>query len=292
MRALFVFALAAAGCAPAMHDAELADLRHRLDEAQRRETVSENKIQELEDRVFLLTDQLESQKVAATRTAAPAPRLPVVTLRPTAADDAPADDGAGVEYQGDARTATPDRVRPLVRLDESRPSYVKHAAPAPPPVAPADGRENLGVAPAPPVARAIEKGERERPVADPLKLYRAAYDDLRAGRHDEAVRGFRDFVRLYPRHDYADNAQYWLGECFYDRKQYAEAAAEFHKVVARWPLGNKAPDALLKLGFSLLASGDTQKGREALRELPGTYPRTEAARLAEERLAQLKEEPK
>ena len=94
-------------------------------------------------------------------------------------------------------------------------------------------------------------------------------------------------MRRFPHHDYADNAQYWLGECFYDQKRYDKAAPEFRAVVQRWPTGNKAPDALVKLGFSLLALGEIDKGHSTLREVPTAYPRTEAARLASERLAQL-----
>ena len=60
-------------------------------------------------------------------------------------------------------------------------------------------------------------------------------------------------------------------------------------VVTSYPLGNKAPDALLKLGYCLLAVGEQARGRELLAQVPGTYPRTEAARLASERLAELKE---
>ncbi len=305
MRPFVVLALVFVGCADPALRGEVADLHHRLDETARRETVAQTKIQELEDRVFLLTDQVESQKVAAAR--GPAPRLPVVTLKPaeSAAPDSSSANDDEAQYEGDARTPSPERVRPLIHIDESHehPSYTRRASTASsssdphrdpsatvPPVEAA--HENIGVAPAPRVDRAIERGERERPTADPLALYRTAYDALRAGRHDDAVHGFREFVRLYPRHDYADNAQYWLGECFYDRKQYALAAAEFQKVVARWPAGNKAPDALLKLGYCLIADGDKTKGREILRDLPGTYPRTEAARLAAERLAELKEEPK
>jgi tol-pal system protein YbgF len=320
MRAPVLIALCAVGCAHAPAADELSDVKHRLDEAQRRQTAAEQKVQELEDRVFLLTDQLESQKVASARRGEP-PRLPVVTLRPEASPAPVNEDGEEIEYQGDARSATPERVRPVLRVDgggsssssspapasarprKSSPTFASSAplpsaslpSPSPPrsDVRGDPAGENLGVAPAPTVPSAI-KGEHPAPDADPLKLYRAAYDDLRAGRHDDAVRGFREFVRRYPRHDYADNAQYWLGEAFYDRKLYVDAATEFRAVVTRWPTGNKAPDALLKLGYCMLAVGETRAARELLAQVPSTYPKTEAARLASERLAELKlkEEPK
>jgi tol-pal system protein YbgF len=145
--------------------------------------------------------------------------------------------------------------------------------------------ENLGVAPVPPIAKAPPV----KPAAvDPVKMYKDAYELLKAGKHDEAARGFRELVQRAPDHDLADNAQYWLGECFYARKLYLEAMPEFRLVTSRYPLGNKAPDALLKLGYCLLALGDAQKGREILKQVPETYPNTEAARLAQVRLTELR----
>ena len=95
---------------------------------------------------------------------------------------------------------------------------------SPSPIAPS-AADNLGVAPVPPIQ--ASPSEQAAPAAEPLALYKSAYDDLRAGRHEAAERGFREFVRRFPRHDYADNAQYWLGECFYDQKRYDKAAPEF-----------------------------------------------------------------
>jgi tol-pal system protein YbgF len=282
---------------------ELADVQKRLEAEQRRTAAAEKKVDELENRVFLLTDQVESQKVAAIhRGARP---LPVVTLKPETATTNDANmPGEEIVFEGAARSSDPDHARPTYRIEGNTTRTVSHrtsepaASPSPPPVASAGGSDNLGVAPAPPIRSsttmssspapaAPPPSEHAAPAAEPMTLYRTAYDDLRAGRHDAAEKGFRDFVRRFPHHDLADNAQYWLGECFYDQKRFDKAAPEFRVVVQRWPTGNKAPDAMLKLGFSLIAMGEADKGRAALRELPATYPRTEAARLASERLASL-----
>jgi tol-pal system protein YbgF len=285
----FAFALLVAGCADTTSAQKLADLQQRLDVEQRRSAAAEHKIDELENRVFLLTDQVESQKVAALhRQKQP---LPVVTLKPDAATAAPTigEDGEEIVYEGEAKSDP--HARTVLRIDGTRVASAAHhtepasKAPVVKTSLSASPDDNLGVAPVPPIhASAVEHAA---PPAEPLALYRTAYDDLRAGRHDAAEHGFREFVRRYPHHDYADNAQYWLGECFYDQKRFDKAAPEFRAVVQRWPTGNKAPDALLKLGFSLIALGDVDKGQKALRELPATYPHTEAARLAAERLAQL-----
>ena len=296
LRRMCVVATLLAGCADTAHEAQLADLQKRLDVEQRRSAAAEHKIDELENRVFLLTDQVESQKVAALHRAKQP--LPVVTLKPDAVEPAsavPSDGGEEIVYEGAAKSEDPAHTRTVLRIDgtrvvshrESEPRAKTAATTLPPP----SSDDNLGVAPVPPIrASATAASEHAAPAAEPLALYKNAYDDLRAGRHEAAERGFREFVHRYPHHDYADNAQYWLGECFYDQKRYDKAAPEFRAVLTRWPTGNKAPDAMLKLGFSLLALGDLDKGGKVLREVPATYPRTEAARLASERLAQLSTE--
>jgi len=291
-----------AGCADSAVQSQLADVQKRLQSEQRRTAAAEHKIDELENRVFLLTDQVESQKVAAIHHARQPAALPVVTLKPDAVEPASvasspppdaSDPSVGndeeIVFEGAAKSSDPQHTRTVLRIDGTTVSSHKTAARREP--IQVSAADNLGVAPAPPIrTSAVAPIERAAPAAEPLALYKSAYEELRAGRHEEAERGFRDFVRRYPHHDYADNAQYWLGECFYDQKRYDKAAPEFRAVLTRWPTGNKAPDAMLKLGFSLLALGDLDKGGKVLREVPATYPRTEAARLASERLAQLSTE--
>jgi tol-pal system protein YbgF len=121
-------------------------------------------------------------------------------------------------------------------------------------------------------------------------LYQNALGQLRAGHHDEAVAGLRAFVAAHPQHDLADNAQYWLGECFYDRKDFSTALREFRRVIEAFPTGNKVPDALLKLGLSYLAIGSARPGREALTDLVRRFPQHPTAALAQARLAELPKE--
>jgi len=269
---LFVATFLLAGCATDnAASTETADLKKRLDDALKRQAQSEQKIESLEDRVFLLTDQVESQKVAAART--PSPRLPVVTLHPSeAGEEAP------------TVTATPTAAPVQDKIADASGSWFddgrkvrRVASPRKEPRAAPIG-DSLGVAPVPQIPRESE---------DPMKAYRVAYEDLRAGKHDVAAGELREFVRKWPRHDLADNAQYWLGESFYARQRWNEAAAEFRATVDKWPLGNKAPDALVKLGFCLQAMGDGRAARDVLTQVGQSYPRTDAARLAEVRLAEL-----
>lgn len=117
--------------------------------------------------------------------------------------------------------------------------------------------------------------------------YRAAIALIRKAEYPAAITSFRQFLEKYPRHDYADNAQYWLGEAYYAQQQFAQALAELRRVPELYPLGNKVPDSLLKVGYCHLAMGDREKSTAVLRELIRLYPKTEPALLAARKLEEL-----
>ena len=278
--ALFTLALGA-GCAHRpVNQAEIDQLNRSIEGLRLQNTAYAKQVEELENRLFILSDQAESRKVNEER--AETPRLPTVALHPAETEPLPlalALAPAGtetaaepeVEYAGEA--AKPNAHRPVLRLHgESGELTVTREREAPSPV------------------RVIREGTPRPPKEDhpeAVVLYRKSFEALRTGRHDEAVQGFREFVRLFPGHDLADNSQYWLAECFYDRKDYGQAVREFRRVIERYPNGNKVPDALLKVGFSYLALGSPEAGRQTLAQLQRSYPRHEAAVLAASRLAEL-----
>jgi tol-pal system protein YbgF len=123
---------------------------------------------------------------------------------------------------------------------------------------------------------------------DAMKLYTASVDLLKHGQHAEAIAGFEKFIKSYPTHDYADNAQYWLGECYYDQKDFKTALHEFRRVVQRYPSGNKAPDALLKVGYCYWQLQESGKARDVLEQVVKSYPGTEIAKKAQDKLSELK----
>ena len=87
--------------------------------------------------------------------------------------------------------------------------------------------------------------------------------------------------------DYADNAQYWLAETHYVRRQFKEALPEFTKVTTQYPQSAKMPDALLKIGYCQGELGDKAAARTSLQQVMRQFPDTTAARLASQRLEQL-----
>jgi tol-pal system protein YbgF len=137
------------------------------------------------------------------------------------------------------------------------------------------------------VAEALARAEPRATKDQVVAAYKKALVMYRERRLVDAVGAFRKLIETHPDHDYADNAMYWLAECFYDLKQYPAAAAAFERVVAKHPGGNKAPDALLKAGFSYLRMGKLPDGRERLRRVRQKYPDSRVAKLALETLSKL-----
>jgi tol-pal system protein YbgF len=70
----------------------------------------------------------------------------------------------------------------------------------------------------------------------------------------------------------AGDAQYWLGETYYMRGQYKNAADSFLKGYQNYKSGQKAPDTLLKLGMALAELGQKDAACSTFGELKAKYP--------------------
>jgi tol-pal system protein YbgF len=116
-------------------------------------------------------------------------------------------------------------------------------------------------------------------------VYAQSFDALKAGSYSVAITGFKDFLSSYPKSPLAENAQYWLGEAFYVTHDFDSATGAFRNVLQKWPDSRKAPDALLKLGYTQLELKKTAEGRATLSQVVQKYPGTDAAKLASDRLA-------
>ena len=94
-------------------------------------------------------------------------------------------------------------------------------------------------------------------------------------RAEEALKAF---VKQYPRKSLTGNAQYWLGETYYVRKRYQDAAFAFAEGYQKYSDGRKAPDSLLKLGMSLSRMKKRAEACTAFTRFLSNYP-TASARL-------------
>lgn len=120
------------------------------------------------------------------------------------------------------------------------------------------------------------------------ELYRDAYESYQKGDNDGARRKFEAFLKQYPNTDLSDNAQFWIGETYYAKKDFEKAILEYEKVIAKYPEGDKVPAALLKQAFAFLELGDKTNGRNLLRRVIERYPQSEQAEVAKKRLEAIK----
>lgn len=117
--------------------------------------------------------------------------------------------------------------------------------------------------------------------------YREAFATMRRGKPAEAVPQFREFLRKNPKSDFADDAQYYIGECYYSTKDYNRAILEFNEVLLKYPKGEKVPPALLRQANAFAELGDKVDARLILQKLVGEYPKSEEAARAKQLLEQM-----
>src|SRR3989339_784475 len=92
----------------------------------------------------------------------------------------------------------------------------------------------------------------------PSEVYRIAYSDFSKGKYELAVTGFRTYLEKYPQGELADQAQYYIGECYYSQSDWNKALEEFDAVEKNFPRSNLIPAARLKYALSLEQKGETQ----------------------------------
>jgi tol-pal system protein YbgF len=125
--------------------------------------------------------------------------------------------------------------------------------------------------------------------ADEASVYGDAFAAMKAARYEDAVKGFQLYLTKYPTGPRADNATYWLGEAQYVQQDFASAIKSFQSVAA-FPESRKLPDALLKVGFCQYELKAFKNARATLQKVISTYPDTDSAKLAQQRILKMNEE--
>jgi len=119
-------------------------------------------------------------------------------------------------------------------------------------------------------------------------LYKDAYETLQKGDLEAARRKFEAFLKQYPNTELSDNAQFWVGETYYLRKDFEKAILEYEKAIAKYPEGDKIPAALFKQALAFLELGDKTNARSLLKRVIERYPHSEQAEMAKKRLEGIK----
>lgn len=126
------------------------------------------------------------------------------------------------------------------------------------------------------------------PDATPEEQYEYAFGLLSRNDFDGAEQVLAKFLEQHPQDKLAGNAKYWLGETFYVRGRYADAAIAFAEGYEAYPESVKAPDNLLKLGKSLAALGQNEDACGTFAELHKRYSAAASAILQQAKNEQRK----
>ncbi|MEC8645430.1 MAG: tetratricopeptide repeat protein [Candidatus Latescibacterota bacterium] len=126
------------------------------------------------------------------------------------------------------------------------------------------------------------RGQKE----DALSLYQNALAIYNQKQYEQAVAQFDRVLAAAPYGEWADNAQYWKGECYYGLGQFRQALTEFTKVFA-FSKTEKADDAQLKVGRCYLALGEQDQAIAAFRKLLSEFSESEYVAVARKELKYL-----
>jgi tol-pal system protein YbgF len=119
-------------------------------------------------------------------------------------------------------------------------------------------------------------------------FYKDAYETFQRGDLEGARRKFEAFLKQYPNTELSDNAQFWIGETYYQKKDFEKAILEYEKAIAKYPEGDKIPAALLKQALAFLELGDKTNARNLLKRVIERYPHSDQAEMAKKKLEGIK----
>jgi tol-pal system protein YbgF len=127
----------------------------------------------------------------------------------------------------------------------------------------------------------------EQPKSKELELYDNSLTSFKKKEYQQAMDGFQQFLKEYPKSDRADNAQFWIGECFMVQKEYEKAILEYQKVIKNYPRGNKVPIAMLRQAGAFMEIKEETSYKLLLKKIVKKYPDSDEAKIAKAKLKKI-----
>jgi len=119
-------------------------------------------------------------------------------------------------------------------------------------------------------------------------MYQGGINTFKSGNMKQARDVFSKFVGLYPKHELAANAHYWIGETYYNEKNLEQAILEYQEVIKNFPQKDKAPAAMFKQAMAFKGLGDDKSAKYVYKKLIQDYPSSDEAKKAKDKLKGLK----
>jgi len=120
------------------------------------------------------------------------------------------------------------------------------------------------------------------------ETYERAQGQRRIGNYQGAITAFQAFIAKYPKSTLAPRAQYWIGDSYFNLRDFKNAITSQQKLLSAYPDSNSVPDALLNMASAQLEAGDTATARKTMDSLIARFPSSEAAEKARRRVVNLR----
>ena len=125
------------------------------------------------------------------------------------------------------------------------------------------------------------------PNLSPNEVYNMARSDYLKGNFELAIEGFTIYKSQFSDSPLADDALYWIGECYFSQEKYNEAIDFFNELILNYPNGDKIPAAYLKKGISLAEQGKKDEALSVFKLLISKFPLEEETKIAQQKIREL-----
>ncbi len=127
---------------------------------------------------------------------------------------------------------------------------------------------------------------------DKDQLWSQAGQRLASGQRDDGRRFYRTFIQRFPQDPRAPQAYVAIGMSFVQESKYANAAAEFQKVLNVYPSSPEVPEAMWQLALSFVQLHFCTDARALLSDIVKRYPKSPRAADARGELRSIGKLPK
>lgn len=139
-------------------------------------------------------------------------------------------------------------------------------------------------------------GKKPETYEDSNVYFRKAQISYEKEKWLKAIDNFRLYILNNPGGELADDAQFYLGECYFNREEYLLAIAEYTQLVERYKYSELLVDGYYKIALAYYELSpkyqrdqvNTDKALRQLQEFIDAYPNTENAKKATEKIGELR----
>lgn len=130
-------------------------------------------------------------------------------------------------------------------------------------------------------------GQTFKAEPEEVDLFDKAMAAMRVADFDTGLKQFSALLQQYPATGYRESALYWQGNAYYGLGNCKSAVSAFQALVNSAPVHQRAPESLLAIASCHAEQKVPKKAKAVLDDLIKTYPNSEAAQVARERLVGL-----